>query len=148
MRRRDPDRVTARGIDARYPVGRAVITREEGAAVKRFGDVRRELAKGLAADVRQIPVPAGILDTQVPGTIARRDPQPGELREDAITHECADAHRAVVRAGHRVADTGVDSPYTEPFGQPDAALELRRLTEQRQQGASLAANRGHLVHDA
>ena len=79
---------------------------------------------------------------------ARRDLQAGELCEDAVAHERAHTHCAIVGTGDGVSDTRVDPPDAKCVGQADAALELRRLTEERHQAAGFAADRGHLVHHA
>src|SRR5215467_11286801 len=74
--------------------------------------------------------------------------QPGQIREDPVSHERTYAHGAVVRASHGMADPRVDPPYAHSVGEPKAALELCGLAEQRDEAPSLAADRRHLIHHA
>src|SRR3954462_9401454 len=102
MRRRYPDGIPPGWLDARRVIGRTLVSREERAAVERPRDIRCESTEGLAADVRQVSVPSGILDGHVPWPITGSHTQPGELGENAVSHERTHTNRTVVCAGHRV----------------------------------------------
>src|SRR6476620_7007655 len=101
----------------------------------------------LGADIRKITAPPRVLHADVSLAIPGYRAEPGEIREDAVSHERADPNRTVVGAGHRVANPGVDAPHAEAVRQAQAALELRGLAEQRHEAVGFAADRRHLVHD-
>ncbi len=99
-------------------------------------------------DVREIAAPPRVFDADRPVLPVGLDLQAGQLRDDAVAHERADAHRAVVRARHRVAHARIQTPERDLCGDRDHALQLRGLAEQREQAVLLAAGRSHLIHHA
>jgi hypothetical protein len=93
-------------------------------------------------------MPPRVVDPHVSRAFARQDGESGDIGQDAISHERAHTHRAVVRAGDGVANPRVDAPERQAVRQRHAALQLRRLAEERHEAPGLAARRRHLVHHA
>ena len=107
-----------------------------------------EFQERLAAHVREVSAPPWIVDGDMLWTIAGRDLEARQVREDPITHERAHAYSAVVSAGHGMADTRIDAPDGELRRQRDGALEFGGLAEKRHQAVLCAADARHLVHHA
>src|SRR5690242_10355609 len=104
MRGGSPDGVAPQRIDTGDEVRRPVVTLEERAAIERLRNLRREPTPRVGAHVGEIPMPTRIVHTNVPGAIARAHPQPGELGEDAVSHERTDPDGFVAGAGDGVSN--------------------------------------------
>ena len=140
MRRRHPHRIVALSINARHGVGRAREARQEFAAADPFRQACTIiLLEFRRCNVGYITIPARVCDADAPRHLCCVSFQARHRGHHPITHKRADAHRAVIRARHRMAYARINAPHRQFIGDGDSALQLGGLTEQREQPVRFAA---------
>jgi len=135
----------ARALEILLAVARALEAAHERGVVHR--DLKPDniflLKKATASGVR-----VKVLDVDVPRTVSRPHGETGEVGDDAIAHERADAHGRVVAAADGMADAGIDAEDGEPRRQRQIAQVLGGLAQQLEQVSFPSGDHRHLIHHA